>query len=61
MPRIEINGLSIAYDLIGEGDKTITITPGGRFSRDTPGVRELATELGVRPMRSAKALISGLC
>ena len=45
MPRIEINGLSIAYDLVGEGDKAITITPGGRFSRDTPGVRELATEL----------------
>ena len=45
MPRIEINGLSIAYDLIGEGDKAITITPGGRFSRDTPGVRELASEL----------------
>ena len=30
MPRIDINGLSIAYDLIGEGDKTITITPGSR-------------------------------
>ena len=50
MPRIDINGLSIAYDLIGpdgsnRGDKTITITPGGRFSRDTPGVRELASIL----------------
>lgn len=42
MPRIEINGLSIAYDLIGEGPRTMTITPGGRFSRDTPGVRQLA-------------------
>ena len=48
MPRIEINGLSIAYDLIGEGDKAITITPGGRFSRDTPGVRELAGELAAQ-------------
>ena len=45
MPRITINGLSIAYDLIGDGDNAITITPGGRFSRDTPGVRELAQEL----------------
>ena len=45
MPRIDINNLSIAYDLIGEGDKAITITPGGRFSRDTPGVRELAQAL----------------
>ena len=45
MPRIDVNGLSIAYELIGEGDKAITITPGGRFSKDTPGVRELAQEL----------------
>lgn len=45
MPRIEINGLSIAYDIIGDGEQTITITPGGRFSRETPGVRELAAEL----------------
>ncbi|MCB2072686.1 MAG: alpha/beta hydrolase [Novosphingobium sp.] len=45
MPRIEINGLSIAYELIGDGDKAITITPGGRFSKDTPGVRELAQQL----------------
>ena len=48
MPRIEINGITVAYDLIGEGDKTITITPGGRFSRDTPGVRELAQALAPR-------------
>lgn len=45
MPRIDINGISIAYELIGNGDKAITITPGGRFSKDTPGVRELAKEL----------------
>ena len=45
MPRIDINGISIAYELIGDGDKAITITPGGRFSKDTPGVRELAQEL----------------
>lgn len=45
MPRIDINGISIAYELIGDGDKAITITPGGRFPKDTPGVRELAQEL----------------
>lgn len=45
MPRIDINGISIAYELIGEGDKAITITPGGRFPKDTPGVRDLAREL----------------
>ncbi len=67
MPRIEINGLSIAYDLIGPvgsngGDKAITITPGGRFSRDTPGVRELATELaanGYKALNLGRPLVYG--
>ena len=45
MPKVDINGIGIAYDIIGEGDKTIAITAGGRFSKDTPGLRELATSL----------------
>lgn len=45
MPRVEIKGVSVAYELIGTGDKAITITPGGRFSKDTPGVRQLAEKL----------------
>jgi pimeloyl-ACP methyl ester carboxylesterase len=45
MPRIDINGIGIAYELIGDGDKAVTITPGGRFPKDTPGVRQLAQEL----------------
>jgi pimeloyl-ACP methyl ester carboxylesterase len=45
MPRIDINGISIAYELIGEGEKAITITPGGRFPKETPGVRQLAEAL----------------
>lgn len=44
MPTATINGLSIGYDVIGEG-RPWSITPGGRFSRTTPGVRELATAL----------------
>ena len=40
----QINGLAIAYDLIGDGEPWV-ITPGGRFSKDTPGIRELADEL----------------
>ena len=39
-----IDGLNISYELIGEGRPWI-ITPGGRFSKDTPGVRTLAEEL----------------
>jgi pimeloyl-ACP methyl ester carboxylesterase len=45
-----VNGLSLAYDIIGEpgtpeNGRAWVITPGGRFSKDTPGVRELAAAL----------------
>jgi pimeloyl-ACP methyl ester carboxylesterase len=45
VPKIAINGIQIAYDLIGDGKKTAAITPGGRSSKDTPGVRTLAQKL----------------
>ncbi len=45
MTKIEVNGIGIAYDIIGDGSRTAIITPGGRFSKDTPGVRELARAL----------------
>lgn len=44
MPTATVNGLNIAYELHGEGDP-VAITPGGRFSKDTKGVRELAEAL----------------
>jgi len=44
MATAEVDGLQIAYEVIGEGPPWV-ITPGGRFSKDTPGVRELASEL----------------
>lgn len=42
--RVNIDGIGIAYELLGSGPP-IAITPGGRFSKDDPGVRELAQEL----------------
>ena len=45
LARADVNGLSIAYEVIGSGSRAVAITPGGRFSKDTPGVRGLATEL----------------
>jgi pimeloyl-ACP methyl ester carboxylesterase len=42
-----VNGLSISYEVIGEGRPWV-ITPGGRFSKDYPGVRELAVALADR-------------
>src|ERR1700728_3580066 len=45
MPKVDVGGIGVAYDLIGDGKKAAVITPGGRFSKDTPGVRELAQKL----------------
>lgn len=42
--RVTVNGLGIEYEIIGKGDPVV-ITPGGRFSKETPGVRELAEAL----------------
>lgn len=44
MARATVNGLSISYEVIGEG-RPWAITPGGRFTKDDPGVRELAVAL----------------
>lgn len=43
MARINIDGVGIDYELIGdEGAPAVVLTPGGRFPRDTPGVPGLA-------------------
>ncbi len=44
MAVAEVEGLSIAYDIVGEGSPWV-LTPGGRFSKDTPGLYELAQKL----------------
>lgn len=44
MPVAQVNGLGVAYELIGSGEPW-ALTPGGRFSKDAPGVRELAESL----------------
>lgn len=45
MALATVDGLTLGYELIGEGDQLWVITPGGRFSKDSAGVRELALEL----------------
>ena len=53
MPTVEVDGTPIAYELIGAPGAGTTagtgatwvITPGGRFSKDVPGIKELALEL----------------
>ena len=46
MPREIINGIGIAYELLGkESDPAIVLTPGGRFPMTTPGLKELGEKL----------------
>ncbi|WP_159981579.1 MULTISPECIES: alpha/beta fold hydrolase [unclassified Novosphingobium] len=46
MARVDVGGIGIAFELLGrEGDPAIALTPGGRFTMDVPGLREMAQEL----------------
>jgi pimeloyl-ACP methyl ester carboxylesterase len=48
----EVGGLSLAYEAIGdEQGRPWVLTPGGRFSKDSPGVRELAVALAAQGNR----------
>jgi pimeloyl-ACP methyl ester carboxylesterase len=50
--KTRVQNLSVAYELIGDaGARTWAITPGGRFSMTSPGVRELAVALAERGNR----------
>jgi pimeloyl-ACP methyl ester carboxylesterase len=52
MATVEIDGTPLAHDLIGDpGGRPWVITPGGRFSKDVPGIRELAEALAARGAR----------
>ncbi len=44
MPVAELDGLEIAYDVVGEGQPWI-LTPGGRFTKDVGGLPEMAAAL----------------
>jgi pimeloyl-ACP methyl ester carboxylesterase len=50
MATADIDGTTIAYEVIGEGAPWV-VTPGGRFSKDSPGVRELAQALAAHGHR----------
>lgn len=42
---IEINGGNVVYEILGKEGDFIALTPGGRFSKDIPGLRPLAQAL----------------
>jgi pimeloyl-ACP methyl ester carboxylesterase len=56
MATVEIDGTTIAYEIIGAQESTgpgqaWVITPGGRFTKEAPGVRELAEAVAARGNR----------
>ena len=42
---LEVNGGNVVYEILGETGEFITLTPGGRYSKDIEGLRPLAGEL----------------
>jgi 2-hydroxy-6-oxonona-2,4-dienedioate hydrolase len=43
--KIAINGGNVVYEILGKQGDFIVLTPGGRFSKDIPGLRPLALAL----------------
>jgi pimeloyl-ACP methyl ester carboxylesterase len=48
---MDVDGTMIAYEIVGESGPPWAITPGGRFSKDVPGIRELAQALATHGQR----------
>ena len=44
MPVAELDGIEIAYELVGEGQPWV-LTPGGRFTKEVGGLPEMAQAL----------------
>lgn len=42
MAEVMVDGLTLAYEVIGDAGRPWIITPGGRYTKEDPGIRELA-------------------
>jgi len=51
MATADIDGTTIAYEIIGDEGPLWVVTPGGRFDKDEPGIRELASALAAHGQR----------
>jgi pimeloyl-ACP methyl ester carboxylesterase len=51
MPVVKVGGIGISYEIIGNGSRNAVITPGGRYSKDLRGIRELAETLAQGGLR----------
>lgn len=45
MPAVTVNGGKVVYEILGASGDLIVLTPGGRYSKDIPGLRPLAEAL----------------
>jgi len=45
MPVAELDGIEIAYDVVGDGGQPWVLTPGGRFTKEVGGLPEMAQAL----------------
>jgi 2-hydroxy-6-oxonona-2,4-dienedioate hydrolase len=43
--KIDINGGNVVYEILGKKGDFIALTPGGRYSKDIPGLKPLARKL----------------
>ena len=51
MPIAELDGIEIAYDLVGDDGPPWVLTPGGRFTKETGGLPEMAQALAATGRR----------
>jgi pimeloyl-ACP methyl ester carboxylesterase len=53
VPVADIDGLTVSYEVVGSGSgQPWVLTPGGRFSKDTPGLRQMAERLAEAGQRA---------
>jgi pimeloyl-ACP methyl ester carboxylesterase len=48
MATVKIEDGTISYEIIGDGGQPWVLTPGGRFSKETPGLKQLAEALAAQ-------------
>ena len=60
MPIAKVDGLSLAYEVVGDSGQPWVITPGGRFTKESPGVRQLAVVLVLLSVPAAVLLAVAL-
>jgi pimeloyl-ACP methyl ester carboxylesterase len=51
MPVVELDGIEVAYEVVGESGQPWVLTPGGRFPKDVGGLAETAEALAATGRR----------